>query len=352
MTSPDNISYFQSIQWNQSKAKYQSIITHIKEGIKNRQLQGLLPSSRVLADLLQLNRNTITKALEELVWEGWLISHPKKGLSVNTMQQQTVKAASIQQYKLPYKLKQIQLINNRLATSINLDQQFAIYNAKLLKEKKSKYSLQQLQHWLHYRYRWTMPVSHIHIVRNQFDCQYILSRIILNNNDRILIASKSKAALVAQLPNLDIHLSTLPVKDRQIQIAKLQKILSAHDNIKFIHLNYATDEIDWTPSLLMSLMELCYRYGVLIIEHLYLQDVKASKRQITCKQYDYKHYVISCVHNQRIMHHEFSYIIAHQSFHPLIDAYKKNMQMKLNPESFQFHLHHILYPNAAKKAIE
>ena len=42
-----------------------------------------LPGSRRMAEILKVNRNTISLATEELLTEGWLISKPKSGLFVN-----------------------------------------------------------------------------------------------------------------------------------------------------------------------------------------------------------------------------------------------------------------------------
>lgn len=42
-----------------------------------------LPGSRTMAEILKVNRNTVSLATEELLTEGWLISKPKSGLFVN-----------------------------------------------------------------------------------------------------------------------------------------------------------------------------------------------------------------------------------------------------------------------------
>ncbi|WP_316781075.1 GntR family transcriptional regulator, partial [Pedobacter antarcticus] len=52
--------------------------------ITNGTLQpaGILPSSRVLADLISVNRNTVKLAYEELISQGWAESIVRKGIFV------------------------------------------------------------------------------------------------------------------------------------------------------------------------------------------------------------------------------------------------------------------------------
>lgn len=59
----------------------QSLASFIKQGILKPGQK--LPGSRVLAEKLAVNRNTITLALDELVAEGWLVALSRKSLFVN-----------------------------------------------------------------------------------------------------------------------------------------------------------------------------------------------------------------------------------------------------------------------------
>ena len=59
----------------------QALTAFINQGILK--LGQKLPGSRLLAQKLDVNRNTITLALDELVAEGWLVAISRKGLFVN-----------------------------------------------------------------------------------------------------------------------------------------------------------------------------------------------------------------------------------------------------------------------------
>ena len=64
---------------------YMQIVNAIVEAIKSGKLAlgSALPGSRKLAELLQVNRNTVVKAIDILTVEGWLVSRERKGVFVN-----------------------------------------------------------------------------------------------------------------------------------------------------------------------------------------------------------------------------------------------------------------------------
>lgn len=66
------------------KSRYLAIAKAIREAIKSGQLQGneALPSARVLAEQLGVNRHTIMAAYQELIAEGWIASRQRKGYFV------------------------------------------------------------------------------------------------------------------------------------------------------------------------------------------------------------------------------------------------------------------------------
>lgn len=67
------------------KAIYLQIADHIINMIKNGTLKSgdTLSGSRLLASDLGVNRNTVIKALDILISEGWLYSEERKGLFVS-----------------------------------------------------------------------------------------------------------------------------------------------------------------------------------------------------------------------------------------------------------------------------
>ena len=70
-----------------SIAVYQQIANQLVSLIRDGLLKAgmKLPSSRELANLLQVHRKTVTAAYDELAVQGWIVSHPKKGMFISTV---------------------------------------------------------------------------------------------------------------------------------------------------------------------------------------------------------------------------------------------------------------------------
>lgn len=351
MNSPDSIHYFTNIRWNPRQPKYQVLITYIKEGILKHALKSWIPSSRQLADLCMLNRNTVVKALEELVWEGWLISYPQKGLKVNTAMA-SARQSRPGPEKLPYKLKKSVFQNFPLSgTKIQ-------YTAYL--QTKSKFLLHAseadprvlLKEWIFKKWNFDIPATHIGFAASIFECNYTLSRLLLENNDSIIGSKKAKNALAPHLPNLDTRLISLPVHNGHLQPERLQHLLETHNNIKFLYLHNTLDDIQPDPLSMMSLMELCFRHGVLIIENMVIRRDNLLQKSNLCKYYDYKHYVITCIHNQLIEGVQFSYILAHPAILEQIAKMQENMESYTHLPSLTFHMQYLLQPKLLNKIAE
>ncbi|MDM1514606.1 winged helix-turn-helix domain-containing protein, partial [Myroides odoratimimus] len=67
-----------------NKALYLQIADAIIDDIKKGRLKkgDLLPSTRTLSTLLNVNRNTVVRALTILITEQWLVSVERKGIFV------------------------------------------------------------------------------------------------------------------------------------------------------------------------------------------------------------------------------------------------------------------------------
>ena len=76
------------IDTNSKQAIYLQIANRLIEAIQSGRLQAgdPLPGSRQLAHSLKVNRNTVVDALNLLLFEGWLVSQPRKGTFVAPIQ--------------------------------------------------------------------------------------------------------------------------------------------------------------------------------------------------------------------------------------------------------------------------
>ena len=74
------------IDFNDTQAKYSQIINAYREAIKTGVLlpDTRLPSARALADFYEVNRHTVMTSLQNLVAEGWLRSEQRKGYVVSS----------------------------------------------------------------------------------------------------------------------------------------------------------------------------------------------------------------------------------------------------------------------------
>ncbi|MER3465387.1 MAG: PLP-dependent aminotransferase family protein [Chitinophagaceae bacterium] len=73
------------LDFQDTKAIYLQIADAIIDAIKKNKLKSgyFLPGSRKLAEILQVNRNTVVQALDILLIEGWLTSVERKGIFVS-----------------------------------------------------------------------------------------------------------------------------------------------------------------------------------------------------------------------------------------------------------------------------
>ncbi len=348
MNSPDNIHYFTNIRWKQQEHKYQTLMEHIREGILNQTLKDWLPSSRQLAALCSLNRNTVVKALEELAWEGWLISFPQKGLKVNTAMAKTRQSRQVA-YNIPYKLKQASLHNFPVTGTSMHEPAYQQAKTRFLQQHDGTTPHQLLQEWIYHKWGFHIGVSHIGFAGSIFECNYILSRLLLESADSIIGSPKARQALASHLPNLDITLLSLPVCNSRLQLEQLKQILETHNNIKFLYLHNTLDELALDPAGIINLMELCFRHGVLIIENIVIHADNLLHKMNLCKFYDYKHYVITCIHNQLIAGEQFSYILAHPSILEQVSRMEENMHAHTHLPSLAYHLQFLLQPKQLNK---
>lgn len=328
-----------SITWDIDQTIHENLLQHIKQGILQGKLKEQLPSSRVLATALNVNRNTIIKALEELVWEGYLSNLPKVGYFITPSlgyQKQSTRT-----YKLPYRLPKQMHFPSSPETRKSVPPSIVSFLKKYALGRIQDIDENQTYEYFASKYKWDNNNNTLTWVRNNFESDYLLSRILLEENDGILVSNLCKNYMIQNLPNLDLKISNLPIHANQINLTQLQAIFQASSALKFIYIHHLHDGIIWTPQHMMSFMELCYRYGIIIIENIYLTN-NITSRQHTLKKYDYKHYVITVLHEQQFFDHSLTCIVSHEQINASILRFKKNMQIEIPPLWLQFHLHEII----------
>lgn len=109
-----------SLRTDGSKCLYEQVYEHIREEIKRGRLQSgeRLPSTRALADYLQLSRSTIETAYEQLSSEGYIESRPYRGYFVCRMEElpdrSCVETLPSGAERLPERTQSIQTKENRI----------------------------------------------------------------------------------------------------------------------------------------------------------------------------------------------------------------------------------------------
>lgn len=339
---PDLHQYLQSIQWEEKLPKYKQLKEYIKNGIEQGEIYGMLPSTRVMATILQVNRNTVLKVLDILVWEGWLNSNPKQGYDVATNNNAQRKDNA--KFKLPYHLPKYFLHQAKSKSKQAVSNSYISFTKKYALGRINEIKEIDVYNYLTEKMGWTNQYNQLTFLRNQFDCNYILSRILLEDNDAIILSNATKHKLINHIPNLDLRIINLPVIDHDVDIVKIKEIFKKNNNIKYLYFDQTTDLIKWNATSIINIMELCYRHGVIIIENLNFPQ-KGKSKMLSFKKYDYKHYVITVFNDSSYYDYSLSLIICHPTIIERINQFKQNMDIEMHPILLQFHLHELLLKN-------
>ncbi|MDI2091807.1 aminotransferase-like domain-containing protein [Commensalibacter oyaizuii] len=293
--------------WNlplsSSKPRYQQVIDLIEQAIMNGQLSPgeRLPSERRMSVLLQVNRSTIIRALNELTDRGIIIRKIGSGSFVNPdkwgvqahplMNWQPLKSAYTQFPKDEYQLrvqhlrkdaikskKPIQdMATGDLAPSLfpNLNLTDLPLNQLLSLEQDEEttrlglYSFRQaVQNHMQQRLGLSVDLSEILITTGTQQALFLISQTLLKPGDRIGVEAPSSFYRLPIFQATGLRICALPMDEHGITLAGLKELVEKHP-IKMVFVNPLFQNPTGTYIPLKrrkQILTYCHQYQIPIIE--------------------------------------------------------------------------------------
>lgn len=272
------------------------IIDYIKKG--GLKSGDILPSSRQLANEWSINRNTITKAFDILVTEGWVCSHERKGLFVSAnlplkktkatvVQKENICAdkiifpslsfdgglpdvtiAPIEELARAYKrIFNMKSRNNFMkTTSVFGSEKFRDSISKMLNQTRGM----------------STDSDQICITRGSQMALFLIAHTIIEKGDKILVENPGYGPAWEVFKHAGAELIPINVDEKGICIEEVSDIVSS-SKIKAV---YTTPHHQYPTTVIMSLdrrlklVELSNYYGFTIIEDDYDSDFHFGQRPI------------------------------------------------------------------------
>lgn len=299
MTGTVNILYLNTYENNDALSKHDNIYQFLKHGIITNQLLDLLPSVRTLAQLMDVNKNTISKVMEALVWDEYLIVKPKVGYWCNTaLVQYKADQVSLTKKKLPIILPHSPERKNSTPITLNYDTLLSIHrNAKNWlqnpeKDKLLEHSTGQLKSFISKTLNTVIDTEELYLYANVFWLKFQILQSILQDGDEIMLDRNE--IQIWPLTQLNKEIKIIPFPQNQDDLVSyITNRLEAHDSVRCIII---TKHIILSKMTLLNLLSLCYKYGVLLIQTQQLSFLHQEKNKSHfAKSYDYNNYVIHLI---------------------------------------------------------
>lgn len=276
--------------------------------IQNGQLSpsAKLPSSRTFAQIFNINRNTVTKSLEELEALGWVIIQPKKGTFVvdtfpiikpNKWSKEGNKldlkdTEKFEFYDFPY-LKRPQAVNPilgfddgmpdvRLAPIDELARTYARNVRQLAFEQDLNYrdglgNLQlrlQLVKMLNETRGLNIKVENVLITRGTIMAIHLAAAASIKKGDKVIIGETNYQTANMLVQHLGGELIRIPVDDEGIQVARIPGICKKY-RIRALYVtshHHHPTTVTLSPSRRLQLLEMAKQYNFVVLEDDYDYD--------------------------------------------------------------------------------
>ena len=320
MSSPVKIPYqsFIQIDRNSSTPIYMQIANQFSNAIQRDFLpKGTkLPGSRLLAELLSVNRNTIVAVYDELTAQGWVETKPNKGTFIiekeadKPMRFTDDEASYLQTYPsspgydfnksnlldTPYEHSHSDfLFNDGLPDTriIQIEQLSSYYSANLKRKsnqkklrhanyegndafKKSMANYLNLSRGLH------VSKDNILITRSTEMSIYVACEILLNQGDNVIVANLSYFSSNMTFQKAGAKILTVPIDKEGIDANAVENMCKKHK----IRMLYLTPHHHYPTTVTLSaqrrvqLLQLANKYGFIILEDDYDYDFHYDKSPV------------------------------------------------------------------------
>lgn len=275
---------------------YMQIVNQFSNAIQRNiiPIQTKLPGSRKLAEILQVNRNTVIAAFEELITQGWLISYPNQGTFVHQSKYQI----SSKSHAFPLTTGYTFQTDNRLdipnhqhsctyfftdgTPDIRLGLQeeiAAVFSATLKRKQQIKYfDPYTKKNQIAYK---KQVVNYLNLTRNiqatpvnllttssATTALYLCTQLFLKQGDHVVISEYSYYGSNVILQKTGAHLHPIPLDEEGLNVAALEKLCQQMP-IRLVYLT-ANNAYPTTHSLStqrrVKLLQLAHQYDFIIIE--------------------------------------------------------------------------------------
>lgn len=272
--SPDLVVYKQTIHFEKKSeiAVYIQIAQQVIILIQQGKLKpgNSLPGTRILSKELQINRNTVVAVYEELASQGWVEIIPNKGTFILDPNKSKNRIKALDRLSSE-KRKVSDFTNYEFQSSFNLatiaehfegkhiinegkpdirlhpTHQFSKWYSATMKRKNivSKWSQENFSHtnfdkqlcnYLNVTRNFVIKPHNILSTRSSEMSLYIVSQLLLKENDIVVTGSLSNYTANMILQQAGATIKTLPVDENGLQIELLPKILK-QTTIRCLYIN-------------------------------------------------------------------------------------------------------------------
>lgn len=318
MNSPVEIPYqsFIKINRNSEVAIYMQVTNQLINAIQRGFLPfgTKLPGTRALSQLLQVHRNTIVAVYDELFAQGWVESLPNKGTFViGKNDEKPVSFNDFNQINLknypkttgftfktsnildnPFERSDCEFVFNDGVPDIRLtqiDQHSRIYSSTLKRrahkishynQDGSEFFKKNLSQYLNLSRGLPISTHNILITRSTEMSIYIVSEILLSENDTVLIGALSYFSVNMIFQKTGVKIVTIPIDDEGIDVEEVRKICQKQ-KIRMLYLtphhHYPTT-VTLSAQRRLELLNLANEFGFIILEDDYDYDFHYDKSPI------------------------------------------------------------------------
>jgi len=298
MDSPVQIPFQSFIQLkpNDTIAVYIQIVFEFIKAIQMGLLpEGTkLPGTRVLCKLLNVNRNTLIKAFNDLQLQGFIEILPNKGTFILSNQKQIRETKPSQNLNNSFIFKRSLILEDPIETN-NLPYQFndglpdlrlvqtdilaRLYVSKL-KRRKNSFSWRQLQSQSHTEFKnhfsnflnvtRGLRISALNILTTSSHevSLYLAIKLLISHGDKVVVAAPSYYGSNMTLLDRGAQIITVPVDEEGINTKELKRVCDAN-TIRALYLtsnyNYPTTNC-LSAKRRIEILELANVYDFVVIE--------------------------------------------------------------------------------------
>lgn len=305
---------FISIDRNSTTSIYLQITYQLINAIQRGYLPAgmKLPGSRTLAEWFEVHRKTIVAVYEELDAQGWVQIHPNKGTFILDVETEKIKiehSDSLKLYSYPkktgfvfnktnildnpyeygdfsyrwndgtpdYRITQIDTLTKFYSASLKRKQNRKKWAYS--KEEGSIYFRKQLSNYLNLTRGLHISEKNILITRSIDAGIYIISQILLEKNDNVVVAEMSYFATNMIFQKSGAKILTIPIDKDGIRVDQLRDLCKQ----KTIRMLYLTPHHHYPTTVTLSaqrrleLLNLANEFGFIILEDDYDYDFQYDK---------------------------------------------------------------------------